>query len=202
MANNNWLHKSIHHIFRDLLAERKNRNHLSSLLFEKSREFAEIPPSRRTSASNPSSFHTLATLGRGLSAMGGRRCSPPGGFQSAAPPWWATACWTVNRHLRYDLEILLRNSSAKIRTPLSFSLSPGPPRHRKPGAKKRKSLLFSIFESIFSRFKTHFDFDIEKSSKNMRKTLDLGVPNPSTNLSKIDAKSMSQKTCHISLIFV
>ena len=26
VANNNWLHKSIHHIFRDLLAERKNRN--------------------------------------------------------------------------------------------------------------------------------------------------------------------------------
>ena len=148
------------------------RSSRSTVVHEKVSCLKRLPPSF---CSFP---NCMAVLQHSCHRRGRRRWSPNGGFQSAAPPWWATACWTVNRHLRYDLEILLRNSSAKIRTPLSFSLSPGPPRHRKPGAKKWKSLLFSIFEPIFSRFKTHFDFDIEKSSKNMRKTSILGSQTP------------------------
>ena len=114
----------------------------------------------------------------------GRRWSPPGGLQSAAPPWWATACWTFARHLRYDLEILLRNSSAKIRTPLSFSLSPGPPGTANLAPKSVKVCFFRFLNRFFRASKRTSIL----TSKNHRKICEkhrFGGPKPFPTPSKI-----------------
>ena len=74
---------------------------------------------------------------------------------------------------------LLKNSA----TPLFFS--PQELRdHRKPRPKKRESVGFSVFGSIFWSSKTHFKIYFEKTSKKHRKSMISASPNPPKTLLK------------------
>ena len=67
------------------------------------------------------------------------------------------------------------------------------PVHRKPDAKKRKSLVFSHFWSIFSPSETRFKNHVEKTSKKMRKSKILTSPNPPKTLPKSFQNRCSKK---------
>ena len=71
------------------------------------------------------------------------------------------------------------------------------PVHRKPDAKKRKSLVFSHFWSIFSPSEPRLKNDIEKTSKKVRKSRILAFQ----NLPKILSKSLPNGTPQKHAIF-
>ena len=84
---------------------------------------------------------------------------------------------------------------------LFFSLPRAPPA---PQTRRQKAEKFAFFDfwTDFFAFQNALRFWHRKIIEKYVKNIDFGVPNPSPNPSKINAKSMSQKTCHISLIVV
>ena len=77
----------------------------------------------------------------------------------------------------------------------------GSPVHRKPAAKKRKSLVFSHFWSIFSPSETRFKNDYEKTSKKMRKSWILASQNPAQTHPNSLPNRRSKKNGVFSCIF-
>ena len=62
-------------------------------------------------------------------------------------------------------------------TPICFFPQEGGD-HRRPGAKKRNSVVLCLFFSIFCSSKLRSKFSIEKTSKKMRKSMILASQNP------------------------
>ena len=117
---------------------------------------------------------------------------PPRGVSIRRPPKVCAACWTtldnrpqpfVRSH-QQRAKLLMASSSSLSGswTPLFFSpQEPGD--HRRPCAKKRKSVALWLFFSIFCPSKLQSKFCIEKTSKKMRKSR-LWLPNTLPKLSQ------------------
>ena len=117
---------------------------------------------------------------------GGGGGPPWGEFNPPATEGVPTACrihfqlalsnhsWPISTFFRV---VHSRNSIWSVLSPiLSFPQEPGD--HRKPDAKKRKSLVFSHFWSIFSPSEPRLKNDIEKTSKKVRKSRILASQTP------------------------
>ena len=119
-------------------------------------------------------FRVLAAMGEVLTEWGGRRCPPPGGFQSAAHRRCAGRAEPKPHRLQLKLQIY--QQTAKLLTACSSSCFEGsytplffspqePGDHRRPCAKKRKNGTLWLFFSIFCPSKLQSKFCIEKTSK-------------------------------------
>ena len=119
--------------------------------------------------------------------VGGRRCSPPGGFQSAAHRRCAGRAESKPHRLQLKLQIY--QQTAKLLTACSNSCLEGsytplffspqePGDHRRPCAKKRKNGTWWLFFSIFCPSKLQSKFCIEKTSKKVRKSRVLASQTP------------------------
>ena len=108
----------------------------------------------------------------GLQSAGHRRCA------NSVLDWFPTgSVQSQLANLTFFRAVRSRNSIWSVLSPiLSFPQEPGD--HRKPDAKKRKSLVFSHFWSIFSPSEPRLKNDIEKTSKKVRKSRILAFPTP------------------------
>ena len=156
MANNNWLHKSIHHIFRDLLAERKNRNGgLRSEIICRaccSKKAEDLPRSRRVAGRLPPIPQASIPLlrwaedyqqwgGGGAPPLGAFNPPPHLGGQRRARLWLGI----FGMISKFFFEILRPKF-----VPLSLFLSPqGPPGTANPAPKSGKVCFFRFFEQFF-----------------------------------------------------
>ena len=132
-------------------------------------------------------FRVLAAMGEVLTEWGGRRCPPPGGFQSAAHRRCAGRARPQSHRLQPKLQIyqqmakfLMACSSSCFEgsyTPLFFSpQEPGD--HRRPCAKKRKNGTLWLFFSIFCFSKLQSKFCTEKTSKKVGKSMVFATQTP------------------------
>ena len=124
--------------------------------------------------------------------------SPPGGLQSAAHRRWCRACWTtiINFNIKHQTPTsngLVASVSEIFVFPLPIIPPQARPVHRKPAAKKRKSLVFSHCWSIFSPSGTRFKNDFEKTSKKVRKSKIFGSQNPPKTFPKCLRKRCPKK---------
>ena len=134
-------------------------------------------------------FRVLAAMGEVLTEWGGRRCPPPGGFQSAGhrrcangvPDSFPTG--SVQSQLA-NLDILSSSSFAQFDLKCSFPypfLSPGgggPPQTRRQKAEK---FVFFAFLVDFFAFRTALEKRYRKNIEKSAKIKDFGLPNPSQN---------------------
>ena len=124
-----------------------------------------------------SRFHFKAP-GPRFSRVGTSQTMPEGLFWAACETHFQLALsnhsWPISTFFR---AVRSRNSVWSVLSPiLSFPQEAGD--HRKPDAKKRKSLVFSHFWSIFSPSEPRLKNDIEKTSKKVRKSRILASQNP------------------------
>ena len=130
----------------------------------------------------------LDSVGRGAHGVGGRRCPPPGGFQSAGHQRCANSVLnsfptgSVQSQLA-NLDILSSISIWSVLSPiLSFPQEPGD--HRNPTQKNRFLCLVGPSWSFYSPFQPRLKNDIEKTSKKMRKSRNLSSQSRPKPLSK------------------
>ena len=132
---------------------------------------------------------------------------PGGGFNPPAtegvPQRAGLISSTPTSNTRHQHRMALLQVSHEIFVfPLPIIPPQARPVHRKPAAKKRKSLVFSHFWSIFSPSETRFKNDFEKPSRKMRKSRILASQNPPQTLPKSPPNRRSKKTAFFRAFFV
>ena len=118
---------------------------------------------------------TNPSLKRLEPSVDGRRCPPQGVFNPLSTEGGARRARrqarTSTSNTRNQHRMALLQVSHEIFVfPLPIIPPQARPVHRKPDAKKRKSLVFSQLWSIFSPSETRFKNDYEKTSKDYEKT--------------------------------
>ena len=148
---------------------------------------------------------TTKVLWPGLKRVGGG--GPPQGVTIRRPPKVCRACWTniMNFNIKHQTPTsngLSTSVSEIFMFPLSIISPQARPVHRKPAAKKRKSLVFSHFWSFFSPSETRFKNDFEKTSKKLRKSRILASQNGPQTLPKSSPNRRSKKTAFFHSFFI
>ena len=133
------------------------------------------------------SLQCMAVPQHSCTQMGRRRWPPPGGVQSAAHRRCGNGVLNHN-HIFLSAKAQDLSQMAKLQMASSSSLSGSwtplffspqePGDHRRPCAKKRKSVALWLFLSIFCPSKLQSKFCIEKTSKKVRKSRILASQTP------------------------